>query len=483
MKLKNIIIGTAYLLLVNLPLLAFQQTGFSNVEETYLPDSIPYIIVDKISFVGNKKTKEVILRRELGIKKNDTLLTDDLRERLLLEKNKIFNTDLFITVDVQLAITTPSPYYEIKFLLKERWYLFPVIVFELADRNFNEWWRDRGADLSRTNYGIRFVKRNVRGRNETVEALIQRGFTEKYEFFYTFPYLDKKQLYGLEYKISYSEEKAIAFRTFDNVLDFVPRSEDVLRERFYTSIRLRRRDGFYKFHFLELRYENNSIADTIARLNPNYYLDGKQTQQFLRAKYEFLYDRRDVTYYPLKGHFARFSSTKFGVFSRSDIDMLTFTAEYDHYFPVTQKLFGEVGFTGRLLFQNKQPYAQAQGLGYGDNFIRGYQFYVIDGQHYVLGQGALKWELLNLRKTLRFIPIKEFQTVPLAVYFRMYADAGYIEDNIFQEVTNNQLANQWLYGAGMGLDIVSFYNLVIQLDFGINALAETGFFVNISGTF
>lgn len=438
--------------------------------------------ISRIHFIGNRKTKALILHRELDIQEGTWLAQSQMKEILLRERNKIFNTDLFVTVDVRSRPdSSQAAAIEIEFLLKERWYLFPVFIFELADRNFNEWWRDRGADLRRTNYGARFVKRNVRGRNETLELLAQFGFTQKFEVAYFFPYLDRRQRFGLELRSSYSQNKEIAFETFDNKLNFY-RSEEVLRDRFSALLRLRLRDGFYRFHYLSLNFAQNRIADSVALLNPNYFWQGNTEQRYWTLTYQWTEDRRDVAYYPLNGHFLSFISEKVGLSKREEVDLTRLTLQGTLFRPLSGRWFYDAELRARLLWQNKQPYAQAQGLGYGEDFLRSYQFYVIDGQNYGLFRSNLKYELFNIRRTLNFVPLQEFRTLPLALYARIYFDAGYVQDQVFTN-TNNQLANTWLYGSGVGLDLASFYNLVFQIDYGINRRGETGLFFNIKGAF
>jgi hypothetical protein len=42
--------------------------------------------------------------------------------------------------------------------VNERWYTFPVPIFELSDRNFNEWWQNYNHDFRRVNYGLRLYQ-------------------------------------------------------------------------------------------------------------------------------------------------------------------------------------------------------------------------------------------------------------------------------------------------------------------------------------
>jgi hypothetical protein len=135
-----------------------------------------------------------------------------------------------------------------------------------------------------------------------------------------------------------------------------------------------------------------------------------------------------------------------------------------------------------LFFHQGQPYSHASALGYGNDLVRGFQLYVVDGQHYALGKASLKYQLLNVTKQVNFIPIKQFKTIPLAIYPKIYVDAGYAYDNVFSK-ERNPLANQILGGAGLGIDFVTYYNSVFQVDFTFNKLKQWGLFFNFESSF
>jgi len=109
--------------------------------------------VDQINLVGNKKTLDRIILRELLVKQGETMLKKELDSLLMISSNNIHNTRLFIDVDAKALPLTPDE-VEVLILVKERWYFYPIPIFTLADRNFNEWWTNQNRDLSRVNYGI-----------------------------------------------------------------------------------------------------------------------------------------------------------------------------------------------------------------------------------------------------------------------------------------------------------------------------------------
>jgi hypothetical protein len=453
------------------------------MEETARADSC-FWIVRQLLFEGNKKTKEEILLRELALLPGDTLPVAHWQELLTRERNKLFNTDLFVTVEAWIApdSATCGQLVDIHYRFRERWYVFPVFIFELADRNFSEWLYDRGADLSRTNYGMRYVQKNLRGRNERLELLFQQGFTRKYEFFYAFPYIDRNQRYGLELRTQFMRNRDIPYISQDNKLLYW-RSESVNRERWNSEVRLRRREGFYLFHYLTLRYKREWVADSVLVLNPNYFTDpNNNLQRYWELQYDLVKDRRDIAVYPLRGERWGLRLTKYGIGGFSDVDAFSIRGESERYWQLKGNWFADLSGSFRFFWAKAQPYSLARGLGYGEELPRGFQLYVMDGQHFFLLKSTLKYRFFDWNTYLRFMPLEEFRTFPLAFYGRLFFDHSYVSDKLLFYI-DNRLANRWLYAYGAGIDFVTFYNVVLQAEIARNNLGETGFFFNIRGNF
>lgn len=438
-----------------------------------------FVVLKEIILEGNKKTKAAIILRELEVKAGDTLWNEAEKKLLEKTKDRIFNLNLFIDVQIILQKHDDSS-ASLKIALKERLFIFAAPIFEIADRNFNEWWYDRNRDLSRTNYGVILVKKNVRGRNETLEFNAQAGFVKRFKIAYKIPYIDQRQEYGLNFYANFSQFKNLAFQTNNNKLDFL-RSERVLKERLQVNITLRKRKGFYQFQNLQLGYVRNRINDTIALLNANYHLRGNSTQSFFQINYEYTYDNRDFASYPLKGKKLLLGFSKYGLWQK-DLDLWVLRVGYQYHREIWKKFYGSWAVGIRLFWHNGQPYSNAQALGYGNDLVRGYQLYVIDGQHYAVGKANLKYELLNVKKDVSFIPFRQFRTVPVAMYPKVFFDIGYAQDNVFGQ-NINPLANRILWGTGLGLDVLTYYNSIFQLDFSLNSLKQFGVFFNFESSF
>ena len=137
----------------------------SYLQKTYRADSISKLRLRNIVIRGNKKTKAYIILRELNFKPGDSILIEKMEEQLQKARDQVYNTTLFIEVKVTHQIISAFD-FDIHVTVKERWYIFPIPGFQLADRSFNEWLVKYNGSLKRVNYGLRFFQFNISGRND-----------------------------------------------------------------------------------------------------------------------------------------------------------------------------------------------------------------------------------------------------------------------------------------------------------------------------
>lgn len=449
-------------------------------------DTTALVMVGSISIEGNYRTRTPIILREMALKPGDTLRQVDLPERLEIDRRKIVNTNLFVTVEMQTLPQEATPedaveIVDIRVVVKERWYFLVIPVFQLADRNFNEWWYDRDRDLRRVTYGLFMSYNNLTGRADRLRFLAEFGFIPKYEMTYSVPYIDKAQKLGITTGISYTTNKSMPYRTWRDKLDYF-NSENLNRERFYTFISLTRRNKFYTFHSVDFRWNYIELSDTIATLNPHYLLEGRNQQHYFQLSYILNHDRRDNVQYPLRGRIAGVQISKLGLLPTDNVNLAYLYGWYRQYIPISSRWFANSGVRGRLSLPRRQPYLQTLGLGYRSDLVRGYELYVVDGQHYALLQNELKFKLFAIQKNFSWIPLPQFNTIPLAAYLNTFADAGYVR-NFYPDRSNTRLGNTLLYGAGMGLDVVTFYNMTARFNVTVNGNGEQRFFFNLGRQF
>ncbi|MDN4164894.1 BamA/TamA family outer membrane protein [Cytophagales bacterium LB-30] len=435
-----------------------------------------FVRIQRVIIVGNTKTREQIIKREFDFEVGSTYLRSELLKTLQKDKSKIFNTRLFVSVDVRLIDLSPGQ-VEVLVDVSERWYFFPSPIFKLADRNFNDWWQNQNANLNRVEYGVRLQQDNLRGMNEKLRVMGQFGFTRQFAVGYLFPYINKKQTLGLSFNFGYSENYSIAYRSLNNKLQFV-RDDKIVRNTYMGNFAFTFREAFYNTHYVQLEYMNNWVSDTISTLNPDYFLDGRNTQEYLRFRYEFKRDLRDIAAYPLSGFLLHFRFRNYGLGLSKDISKTDFEASFDRYLRLKHNFFVSFSSTASYSIPKRIPYNEFQGLGFNQNYLRGYELYVMEGHGYGLLKSNIKYRLLNGKLNLgKFMPLEQFRTVPYGLFLKAYIDQGYVLNRL-PYPGNERLMNTYLIGYGLGIDYVSFYDAVIRFEFSQNRMGERGFFLH-----
>lgn len=431
------------------------------------------ITINNIVIVGNKTTKKHIITRELPFDIGDELYTSDTALIFARSRYNIFNTQLFNFVAVSYADET------FFITVEEKWYFIPFPVVELADRNFNEWWTQRGRSLKRINLGFRFRYENFRGRKELLKVVTQVGFTDKFELYYDIPYINKQQQTGLGFEVSYAANNSVAYRTLDHVLDYY-KGEHVNGVKFRGGMRLIKRPSLYFNHQIGLYYHQNHISDTIASLNANFYGSGKKKQQFLRANYLISYDKRDVKFYPIRGYLLQAELQQFGLGAFNDLSFTQLNTLFGYFLKFKKRWSSIHSFKTKLALNGDIPYAQYVGFGYKENFVRGYELSVIDGRHAFLNRNSLRFLLFKKEKVNTYIPIKQFKSTPFSGYLRLHTDHGFVRHTLDYE---QPLADQYIWSWGLGLDLVTYYEGVLRAEYSFRNGTDGGFFFHLGMEF
>ena len=440
-------------------------------------------VINNIFVIGNEKTRKNIILRELNIVTGITYDWDDLLAILSADQKKIFNLQLFNSVEITPLITGEEQ-IEILISVDERRYFIPSIIFELADRNFSEWWTNQNRSFKRVNYGARFYHNNVGGRNEKMRVSAQFGFTQAFDVLYSLPYIDRNQKHGLTTQISYVTNKTISVRSANNEqVFFANEEEEVMRRLFSSSLRYSYRGNFYNFNYVTLGYSNVNINEDVLVQNPNYFLHDDTKLSYFSLSYEFKHDRRNYNSYPTSGALLNFGVTKYGLLGSDDFKDWEFTAIANRYLKFNDKFHFATGLTINTFLGKRQPFTSVRGIGYSPNFVRGFELNVIDGQQTIVHKNSFRFKLLDLQYDISNIsPLDGFSTFPLRLYLSGNFDQGYVNDrNAIPE--NRRLTNSHLFGYGPGVDLVILYDIVLRFEYSINNYNEGNFFFNFKAPF
>ena len=438
-----------------------------------------YFIINKIEINGNKVTKEHIIYRELLFKKTDTISSKDFCKIIKKSKENLLNTSLFNFATIDTSIASLN-LVNIKINLIERWYTWPTPLFEFSDRNFNSWWETK--DFSKIDYGLYLVKYNFWGRKENLKILFCLGYDERYGITYEIPYINKKHTIGLGFKTAYGRNHEVDYASFENKLKYFKDTKNYAQEKYSSSLKLIYRKHIHNKHILKLQYNNFKFADTLLTLNKDYSFDNKTKTEYLSLYYKYIKDYRDSRAYPLTGYYFDIELAKkgLGILNKEKTNLFYIYSSIRKYYKINKKLYFASGINTKIssIDKNIQPYFMQRGLGYGRDIVRAYEYYVIDGQNFGLLKTNLKYELLPTKVyEFNFIPSEKFSKIHYAVYLNLFADAAYVDDKNHYQYNNN-LANQFIFGTGIGLDFVTYYDKILRIEYSINKSKESGIFIH-----
>jgi outer membrane protein assembly factor BamA len=463
----------------------FGFTAQPTVVDTVInPSSANRIVtINRVLIIGNKITKERIISRELDLKPGDTISINRIEKVLQQDQRKIYNLRLFNSVTVRWLEVTQSQ-VDLLIEVNERWYIFPVPIFELSDRNFNEWWQNYDHDFGRVNYGLRLYQYNFRGRNETLRLTAQFGFTRRIDLSYRIPYIDRQQKHGLIFDFNFSEPKNLGYNTEDHKLVY-KEGRKVLKTANGFGVTYTFRKSFYSTHSFNFSYQNNHVIDSIAILNPNYYGNDQVRQIYGALTYSFNSEHRDVVAYPLKGYQFTAFAQKVGLGFGTDVNQWELNVTYARYFDLKKNFYLSNFSSFYLSTPSQQPYTLYSALGYRKQLVKGYEVYVIEGPKFVLNKTTFRKKIFSRTWDLEQMPIQQFRYFPLTIYLKSYVDLGYVENYPYYQENNfnTRLSNRLLTGAGGGIDIVTAYDAVLRLEYTFTRENTHGFFFHMKKEF
>lgn len=441
------------------------------------------VIINNIFVIGNEKTRKNIILRELTIQTDIAYDWEELLLQIIADQKKIYNLMLFNSVEIT-PLLTGTEQIELLVSVTERWYIIPQIKLNIADRNLAEWWTNQNRDLSRINFGAKLAHYNVGGRNEKLRVGGQLGFIREFEFFYDKPYIDKNQKHGLAFQFLYFTQKNLAVKSENNrQVFFTNENEDVLRRNYSAFMRYTYRGSFYNFHFVTFGYTDTKINEDVFLQNPNFFLHGKPNLGYFALGYTFRHDNRDNVAYPTQGQLLNVGVMRYGLSPWDDVQDLEFTLNASKYQRLSNRFHVASGVSINAFLGDRQPYTLVRGLGYNPNFIRGYELNVIEGQTTLVQKNSIRYKFLDLNFDLNgLMPIEQFTSLPFKFYLSGNFDHGYVQDrNRLPE--NLRLTNRYLFGYGLGLDLVTLHDMTVRFEYSINSMDEGALFINIRAPF
>ena len=440
-------------------------------------DTTSYVIVSDIVINGNNVTKDAIVFRELTFAIGDTIPAQRWKEELRISHENVQNTTLFnfVTFEQQEDMSCDNAVV-LNINVVERWYIwvFPYVAY--SDRNLNAWYE--ADDIRRFSYGAEMKYHNFLGLKHNLDFTFISGYNQNYSLSYDIPYLTDKQHLGLKFGGGYKRDKEVSYITENNKIIYFNGDDEFAKQSAFAFVEPYFRFGHRNKLFVNFSYNNTLFHDVLPSMNDDFCaLDGSRFQYFSLLA-TFKNDYRDEQNYPLNGHYFELMMEKvgFGVFESSP-DIFYAKITTDWYQPIGGRFYWASNLTLKMSPDADAPYFLNQGLGYKNDYVRTYELYVIDAMNFALVKNNLKYAILNpVTRYIPFIKNERFGKIHFALYANVFFDCAYSWK--MPENTTSFLDDKFIFGTGIGLDFVTYYDKVLRLEYGINDMGETGLFVH-----
>lgn len=448
-------------------------------------DTLSPITIQKITITGNRRTKEYIVGREVALKEGAEYTPETLAKAIQLTHEQLMNTTLFVDVKVDTALL-PGNQAELRVAVKERWYIFPSPYFRVIDRNWNVWLKDYGASLERANIGMKLMHENFSGRNDKFNLWLIGGYTQQISFNYFKPYFDKRLRFGYNLGFIYARNREMNFVTESNRQQFL-RTPFFLRKYIHTEAGLSYRKGSNLRMQLRGSYNFEGLADTVVKRNPAYLGGGKTSASYFDALYQVQFYNVDYIPYPQRGWYI--DANALGrIGGKGSLNMLQMGMRFSYTKKILPAIWMNLHAAGILRLPNNQPYLNTRLLGYGDVYMQGLEYFVVDGTAGGFLRGTVRTQLFQfainnlfnvkrpeskalVRRTFNGLA-KTHNHIPFRVFLKVFGNLGYVHNS---QPGNSYMNNRLLRTGGIGLDIVTIYDRVLKLELSFNQFDRGGY--------
>ena len=396
-----------------------------------------FFVVDSIQIFGNETTKDYIILRELTFTKGDTVNEAVLK----FNKERVYSLGIFNKVKIFRLKRVNKNYVLI--LVKESWYIYPLPM--LAFQN-SQW--------DKISYGIDFLWKNFRGRNETLHLVAAFGYDPVYAVNYFVPVVD-----GLK-NISFAGQLSFN-RTFNKSKSLENLVGGEFKFKSYSGmIGFGKRLNQFNEVFISLGFQyTEQPFESLA----SFTASGNKIDRMPMMKLNYLYDTRDLKQFSSGGTYFQTGYFQKG-FGVNDISYNILDVDYRRYQPVAKKFTAKLRLLGRHVWGKRIPFYDRSYFGYNE-IIRGHSLDYTEGDNYFKTSFDLNYSILdewNFTIKLPLIPQK-LTSARIGINVSIFYDAG-------STFNNGDIISRLKFQSGYGVGMIILflpYN-ALRVEYALN---------------
>ena len=211
---------------------------------------------------------------------------------------------------------------------------------------------------------------------------------------------------------------------------------------------------------------------------PKFLPNLKKSFSYVDASLAFSKVKFDYNAYPTKG-----SSYEFSVYQRfsGSQNLTSFQLRNILAKRISSSSFLFLEHNAQAKILSNDNFMDRRLLGYGTMQMSGLDYYVIDGNAGSIFKAALHYKLgtIQLPKTIGIGFVdklnKRLPDIKYIFWLKAFTNLGYVYSE--RPANTSRLSNTLLRTAGIGVDMISIYDLVIKIDYSMNQLGDKGVYL------
>jgi len=458
--------------------------------------------VSNIYVYGNKHTSYNVVNREISIQKGKTYNISTLKKEIKISEENLNNTSLFNTVNITFVKDTLNErkyvyssdslnYYKtprnitdlsngaeavcLNITVTERWYYWPHLDIVFEDRNMSSWVNK--FDMNRITIGYGLATQNFLGLGHNVTLSGKTGFKRGINFSYTNIAIDRYRRHFIGFTLGLLKTKSAECYTEKNKpVSF--KSNNYMEKNRRIGATYTYRHNVRKRHTLGVEFSHNIINDTILIVNRDYWGSDATKMDRLKFTYSYEYDQRDYCTYPTDGFYAK-------VEGRADISVSDrfkygqITANLQFFHPLGGRWYYSSDFKGGLSVKTDNAWIYDKAIGDSRIAMTTYDLFVIDGQSFITHNSSIRY--LILPKTDFYLGwfsrLSKFSHIHFTMYGKLLLETGYAYNDYNKH--DNSYSNSFLCGIGAGIDLLTYYDIILNCGYVINKTGYKSFIFGI----
>ncbi len=433
------------------------------------------VVIDSVHISGYTRTQLSLITSLLEFKAGDTLYLDRLLLSLESSRFHLYRSRLFSEVGITLLYYRAG-HTAVEVSVREKPLVSGSVSLQLADRNVSEWWKLHQFSLRRITAGAGIFANNPFGGGEQFSAYFETGFNQAGSVQLIMPHLSSDYKWGVEIKAALARKRIFGLQYLNNRLIYNESEDFALHEKVY-SLALSFRPAAEYLVRTSLSLRSTRAEEEVLAQNP-FFFGLHRELHYLRGVLEFQMNQSDHFRYPLNGSELSISLAQSGFSLFSDVNLTELRIKgslYQKWFP---DWYTRHQIKIRISRGEERNFFLQRAFGFGQELVRGYELFVISGQHYFISNNEIKWhavgiDFLSPQSISRF-----FRSLPVDVYLKMLVDGGVVLNS--NGDLSDPLANKALFGSGIGIDLVFLNEYAFSVAYTVNNMLQKGIYLHLN---